>query len=228
MRSIFKRIIKKLKLEASSYKVQHKTKYFCVGRNKTGTTSLKKAFIDLGFIVGDQTVAEELYDLYFFQDNFDKIISYCKTAEVFQDVPFSYFKTVPYIDKSYPNSKFILTIRDDAEQWYNSITRFHSKLFGKNGRIPNVEDLKDAKYLRKGFMYNTIKAHGTNDQDPYNKQIMISHYNKHNRDVIDYFKNRPNDLIIINLSAEGAFKRFADFIGVECTIDSNFPWENKT
>lgn len=228
MKSLFKKLISKVKLEVFRYKVRNKTKYFCVGRNKTGTTSLKKAFSDLGFVVGDQTLAEKLYDCYFFGDDFDKIISYCETAEVFQDVPFSFFKTVPYIDKAYPNSKFILTIRDDAEQWYNSITRFHAKMFGKDGKTPTLEDLKNAKYIRKGFMYNTIKAHGTTDEDPYNKQIMISHYNKHNRDVIDYFKNRPNDLIVINLSVETDFKKFTDFIGVECAIDSNFPWENKT
>jgi hypothetical protein len=228
MKSTLKKVIRKIQLQVHKYKVKNKTKYFCIGRNKTGTTSLKQAFNDLGFIVGNQTVSEKLYDIYFFQDDFDKIISYCKTAEVFQDVPFSYFKTVPYVDKAYPNSKFILTIRDTPEQWYNSITKFHAKKFGKNGRIPNLEDLKNATYLRKGFMYNTIKAHGTNDQDPYNKEIMISHYNEHNRDVIDYFKNRPNDLIVINLSVEGAYQKFSEFIGVDCAIDSNFPWENKT
>ncbi|MGR9087962.1 MAG: hypothetical protein ACU841_12930, partial [Gammaproteobacteria bacterium] len=37
-----------MKLEINKYRVRNKTKYFCIGRNKTGTTSLKKAFEDLG------------------------------------------------------------------------------------------------------------------------------------------------------------------------------------
>lgn len=41
-------------------------KVFVIGQNKTGTTSLEKAFKDLGFIVGDQRVAEILYDRHYF------------------------------------------------------------------------------------------------------------------------------------------------------------------
>jgi hypothetical protein len=41
-------------------KASGKVKYFCIGRNKTGTTSLKRAFEDLGYPVGDQRKAEIL------------------------------------------------------------------------------------------------------------------------------------------------------------------------
>lgn len=203
------------------------TKYFCIGRNKTGTTSLKEAFISLGFIVGDQREAELLFDKYYFQDNYSPIIEYSKTAEVFQDVPFSYPETYKYIDAAFPNSKFILTIRDDPEQWYNSITKFHAKKFGKNGRIPTVEDLKNAEYVFKGFMYNTIRGHKTSDNDPYNKKIMINHYKRHNEDIIEYFKNRPEDLLVLNLSKKGSYTKFIDFLNIDSPFNS-FPWRNKT
>jgi len=208
-------------------KVVGKIKYFCIGRNKTGTTSLKKAFENLKFIVGDQITAEELYDNYFFNNEFDPIIEYCKTAEVFQDVPFSYYKTLEYVDKAFPGSKFILTIRDDANQWYKSLTKFHAKGFGKNGRIPTVDDLENASYVRKGFMLNTIKAHETSKEDPYNEEIMCNHYNEHNESVLKYFKDRPEDLLVINLSDKDAYQNFIEFIGVDSTY-TDFPWENKT
>ena len=83
MKIIFRKIINTVKIKVLSYKVRNKTKFFCIGRNKTGTTSLKKAFSDLGFIVGNQTLSEKLYDRYFFSNDFDKIVSYCETAEVF-------------------------------------------------------------------------------------------------------------------------------------------------
>jgi hypothetical protein len=76
-------------------KAAGRQKFFCVGRNKTGTTSLKRAFEDLGFIVGRQYVAEELHDKYFFDGNYEPILKYCKTAEVFQDVPFSHHEIIP-------------------------------------------------------------------------------------------------------------------------------------
>lgn len=203
------------------------TKIFCIGRNKTGTTSVKKAFEDFGFKVGDQRAAEILTDKFYFSGEFKKIVEYCKTASVFQDIPFSYPETYKHLDKAYPGSKFILTVRDSSEQWYHSITRFHSKKFGRNGSLPTADDLKSAEYVRRGFMYNTVKIHGTSDEDPYNKEIMIAHYEKHNREVMEYFKDRPNDLLIINLAKKGAYREFCDFVGIEATSE-DFPWENKT
>lgn len=216
-----------IKIQIKKILVKNKTKYFCIGRNKTGTTSIKKAFEDLGFIVGNQRKAEILYDKYYFKGEFQPIIDYCKTAQVFQDVPFSCPETFKFLDKAYPNSKFILTVRDSAEQWYESITKFHAKKIGKNGRIPTVEDLKNAEYVRKGFMYNVVRLHGTPDNDPYNKEIMINHYNNYNQSVIEYFKDRPNDLLVINLADDDAYQKFISFLGVESPYE-DFPWENKT
>jgi hypothetical protein len=202
-------------------------KIFCIGRNKTGTTSLKKAFEDLGFIVGEQLEAEIIADKFFFKGDFQPIIKYCKTAQVFQDVPFSWPKTYKYLDEAYPNSKFILTIRDDADQWYQSIVSYHSKLFSSNKHAPTTKDLKNASYVKKGFMYNTVKLHGTPDSDPYNKDIMVKHYERYNREVIEYFKDRPEDLLILNISTVGSYSKFIDFLEVSST-ERDFPWENKT
>lgn len=208
-------------------KAAGKVKYFCIGRNKTGTTSLKQAFEDLGFPVGNQRKAEILASKYYFEGNFKPIIDYCKTAQIFQDVPFSYPDTYKYLDQAYPGSKFILSVRDDAEQWYQSITRFHAKKFGKNGCIPTTDDLKNATYIRQGFMYNVVRLHGTPDDDPYNKEIMIAHYERHNNDVIAYFKNRPDDLLVINLSDKSAYQQFVHFLGIDSPYD-DFPWKNRT
>ena len=204
-----------------------KEKYFCIGRNKTGTTSLKSAFEALNYPVGNQRKAEILTGRHYFEGNFRPIVNYCKSARVFQDVPFSYPDTYRHLDKAYPGSKFILTVRDDPEQWYRSITRFHAKLFGKDGRIPTVEDLKAAQYVWPGFMYNLVRLHGTTDEDPYNKDAMIAHYELHNQEVKQYFKNRSEDLLVINVAEEGAYQRFVHFLGVVSPYD-DFPWENKT
>lgn len=202
------------------------TKYFCIGRNKTGTTSLHRAFEDLGYVVGNQRAAELLADRCYFEGDWAPIIAYCESAQVFQDVPFSWEGTFERVDRAYPNSKFILTIRDDAEQWYRSLTRFHAKRFG-NGRLPTAADLQAATYVRKGFMYRAVKLHGTPDDDLYNKELMIGHYLAYNRDVRAYFDGRPDDLLVINLATEGAYCRFVDFLGVDSPF-SDFPWENRT
>ena len=219
---------KELKKQINTLKSVGKTKYFCVGRNKSGTTSVKKGFEDLGYIVGDQHAAERLFDAHFFKNEFQEIVNYCKTAQVFQDVPFSHFEVIPHLDKAYPDSKFILTVRDNPEQWYNSITKYHAKLYGLNGRTPTYEDLQNAKYLHKGFLTRlTVDAHGTTPEDPYNKEVLIKHYEKHNTDVIEYFKDRPDDLLVINLSDSQAYQKFIKFLNVDSPYTA-FPWENKT
>ena len=202
-----------------------KTKYFCIGRNKTGTTSLKKAFEDIGFVVGDEHMAVRLADRYYFNGNFAPIIAHCKSAQVFQDVPFSGPETFKHLDKAYPGSKFILSVRDDAEKWYRSLKQFHAKIYG-NGEIPTIADLRKARANGKR-MANVVRVHGTPETDPYNKEIMIAHYNRYNREVLDYFKDRPEDLLVINLREKSAYQRFIEFMGVESPY-SDFPWENKT
>jgi len=204
-----------------------KTKYFCIGRNKTGTTSIAKAFSELGFLVGDQSIAEELTDEYYYVGNFEPIIRYCTTAQVFQDQPFSLPETFKHLDKAFPGSRFILTIRHSSEEWYQSLTRFHAKKFGRNGQLPTANDLQNADYVRKGFMYNVVKLYGTSDEEPYEKEILIAHYDAHNQSVTSYFANRPGDLLVINVAEAGSYKMFAQFSGTTPTR-TEFPWENRT
>ena len=224
LRSLVRRKLLEFK---NKNKAKGKQKIFCIGRNKTGTTSLKRAFEDLGYPVGDQRKAEILTGKHYFEGDFPSIVDYCKTAQVFQDVPFSYPETYKYLDKAYPGSKFILTLRDDPEQWFRSITSFHAKMFGKDGRVPTVEDLKNAPYVWPSFMYNMVRVHGTPENDPYNKKIMVAHYERYNREVMEYFKDRTDDLLVINVGEEGAYQKFAQFLGVDSPFD-DFPWENCT
>ncbi len=202
-------------------------KIFCIGRNKTGTTSLKKAFEDLGYVVGDQPQAEVLYDQHYFARRFDPIVQYCKSAQVFQDVPFSCPHLFVELDQRFPGSKFILSVRDSPEQWYSSLTRFHAKIWGTNGLPPNAEQLRNATYVRRGFAYNLVKLYGTTDAEPYAKETLMAHYCRHNEAVLDYFKDRPGDLLVVNLSDKSSYRRFVDFLGVDSPYDT-FPWENQT
>ncbi|WP_347835069.1 sulfotransferase [Gracilibacillus sp. JCM 18860] len=204
------------------------SKIFCIGRNKTGTTSLEKAFKDLNYKVGNQRDAEKLL-INYIEHDFESIVNYCNTAEVFQDVPFSWPDTYKHIDKAFPGSKFILTERDSSEQWYNSITKFHSKKFADGKRIPTKKDLINATYIFKGQPWLVHKhIYGITDENTYDKEIMIRNYEKHNAEVKEYFKDRPDDLLVINISQKDAFKKFCEFLKIESPPYNDFPWENKT
>jgi hypothetical protein len=205
-----------------------KQKIFCIGRNKTGTTSLAVALRELGYVVGDQVRAE-----YFLPDwgrrDFSRIVRYCYSAQAFQDIPFSLPYTFQAVDMHFPGSKFILTVRDTPEQWYESLIKFHSnaKGLGKE-RMASLTALKEVTYRYKGFAYDArVLVHDCIEDDPYNKQILIDHYNFHNQMVRDYFRNRPQDLLILNVAEKGAYPKLCNFLGRLCAKEE-FPWENKT
>jgi hypothetical protein len=205
--------------------VMNKQKIFCIGRNKTGTTSLKKAMLDLGFITGNQGKAERLID-YYKMRNFKPIIAYCKTAEFFQDVPFSWPFTFIAMDIAFPGSKFILTVRDNSEQWYSSLTKYHSKLFG-DGKLPAKEELQNAVYCYKGWAWTANRlAYKTPESNPYQKEILIQSYEAHNEAVLEYFRHRPHDLLVINPAHEDAYIRLCKFLNRE-PLCERMPWENK-
>lgn len=204
-----------------------KPKIFGIGNNKTGTTSLKTAMQELGFVVGHQQTAEKLLDDWAKRD-FKQIVRYCKSAQFFQDIPFSKTYTFVVLDHEFPGSKFILTVRDNPEQWYNSLTRFHAKKWGENGRIPTKEDLQKATYIEKGRPWRANRlTYNTPEEDPYNKEILLQHYNDYNKSVLEYFRHRPNDLLVLNVAEDRAYQKLCDFLEVE-PVGNTFPWKNKT
>ncbi len=217
-----------LKNSYVALRVRNKQKIFCIGFNKTGTVSTGFALLELGFILAPQRPAEKMFFDWVKRD-FKNLIKFCKYAgQAFKDIPFSLPYTYIVLDQNFPNSKFILTIRDNAEKWYKSITTFHAKLWGRNERKATKEDLKNATYIYKGYpWYSMKKIYNIPDDDPYKKEILINHYLNHNRNIKDYFRNRPKDLLVLNVAKEGAYQELAKFLNVN-TNKTIFPWKKKT
>jgi hypothetical protein len=180
----------------------------------------------LNIPVGSQKRAELLVkDVV--NNNLEDFLKYVKYAGVaFQDVPFSLPNTFKMLDEKFPNSKFILTIRDSPDIWYKSLTNFHAKLFG-NGKTPNKSDLIKAKYAYPGYAWEINRiCYNSPEDDIYNKDILIQHYIDYNNSVIDYFKTQPEKLIVVNLSEPNAAERICNFLNTKRTIEK-VPWKNK-
>lgn len=210
----------------NKYLLKKQQKIFCIGKNKTGTTSLRQAFLEFGLVVGYQRDAEKLLKSYINND-FNEIIKYCKTANAFQDIPFSLPKTYKVLDSEFPDAKFILTIRDNPDQWYSSAIRFYAKKFG-SGNIPTKMDLQNAEYVYKGWMWEENReTYDTPENDIYNKELMVKQYLAYNTEVISYFNDRPGKLLILNVSEKNSYQKLAEFLNVQ-TDKVNFPWKNKT
>ena len=201
-------------------------KVFCIGFNKTGTTSVRVAFEQLGYRIGNQAVAETFITDWACRD-FSRIIDYCNTADAFQDIPFSLPDTYQSLDAAFPGSKFVLTVRTSAEMWYQSLTTFHAKVFG-GGRIPTEDDLAHATYRFEGWALLAMRAIAAfPDGDPYNNECLVRAYESHNARVQEYFRPRPTDLLTIDVAAEGSYQRFCDFLG-KSSHGLVFPWKNRT
>lgn len=185
-------------------------KIFVIGRNKTGTTSIKVCLQELGYRIGDQKTAELFIDDYA-KGNFDNILAYCESAEVFQDAPFSWPNTYKHVYKKYPKAKYILLERDSSDEWFNSVVRFHSKIIN-NGNPVSAEDLKDFSYRRKGFLWQVAQVvYGVTESEIYNRDIYIKNYESYNEEVKEFFENKEN-FLFIKLTDSDAREKLAKFI----------------
>lgn len=188
-------------------------KVFCVGRNKTGTTSIEAALRSFGLRPGLQARGEMLRGDWARRD-FERIIALCRTADAFQDVPFSNADTFRAADAGFPGSRFILTVRDSPQQWFESLVRFHTRIVNK-GRIPTADDLREFEYRYRGYLWEGfVLSYGGDERLLYDRDAYIASYLDHNRSVIDYFRDRPGDLLVLNVGHADAMQRLCAFLDV--------------
>jgi hypothetical protein len=197
--------------------------------NKTGTTSISKTLSDLNFKLSPQYIGESLMDEYMNND-INRLILYIDRYEAFQDNPFSVTGIHEMLYYYYPNSKFVLTIRDNAEEWYNSLVRFHTNLFSSDKRFPpSKNDLMNSTYINKSWIYRVMKyKFNAPDNDMYNKKILIDRYNIHNNKIINFFSDKKEQLLVINLKHENSYEKFCNFLGKNYILGKNFPHLNKS
>lgn len=177
------------------------SKVFEVGVPKTGTNSLAKAYEILGLnYVGR---CPELYEEVK-AGKFENALAYAENFEAFRDAPWHDDDLYKSLDKRFPNSKFILLERDD-ESWLKSMENFFSP--DKNWK--NIPE----KYLIKNF----------NEKLPEVINFKRERYKK----VNEYFRDRPDDLLIMNICAGEGWEKLCPFLGLSIP-EVKFPHEFKT
>ena len=186
-------------------------KIFVIGRNKTGTTSLGSCLESLGYFLGDQSRGELFIDDYA-ESDFENILKYCDSAEVFQDAPFSWPGTYRYVFEKYPEAKYILLERESAMEWYQSLVRFHHELLNSDAPI-TAEALKNCRYRRTGWLWKVQQAvYKVSEENIYCTRTYIDNYERHNLEVKEFFSNSTNFLSLV-LSSDDAEEKLAKFLG---------------
>jgi hypothetical protein len=202
-------------------------KVFGIGAHKTGTTSLQQIFHLCGLTVGDQA-AGEMTSFSARRGRYQPLIEYCQSADAFQDSPFAQGRIYVALDAIFPESRFILTVREPSE-WFHSFATFTAKRYGvASGRITRELVEKDS-YLFPGYMVEshthaylleppssrngenqaTVRWDKLFDRDHY-----IAVYERRNQEIRDHFKARPEQLLEIDLTQQATLQKVTDFLGL--------------
>jgi hypothetical protein len=177
-----------------------KPRVFCLGFHKTGTTSLEALLQDLGYRVSRhyKSFSQE-YRQTLERGDLSELKQLAELYDAFQDTPwFLFYKE---FDQWYPDTKFILTTRN-SESWWASYLNYFREI-----NAPVHE-----------YIYGTANPIG-------NKEVFIERFERHTKEVLEYFKDRPEDLLGIDISKGDALQEVCDFLG-KSTILKKMPHKN--
>ncbi|MBT3321284.1 MAG: hypothetical protein HN392_03265 [Anaerolineae bacterium] len=164
------------------------TRVFCLGLQKTGTTSVESVLQDMGYQTSKHYKAlDHEFHMSLNRGKFSELRRISELFDAFQDTP--WFLFYEEFDKWYPGSKFILTIRDSSSWWLSFLNYFRDQSVSSNE-----------------FVY------GYGNPIGHEKEI-VARYERYNRDVIEYFKDRSEDLLIIDVSDKKALEKISNFLG---------------
>ena len=221
-----------------------KGKIFCLGTQKTGTTTMKSILVDtfgykcshnplitcddtrldpymndiLPSAVATDDISWVIHSKPFYNDFIQSVMS----SNVFADSP--WYHLYPFYDQLIPSnhSKFILTVRDSTRDVLNSrLKMLIRNLIKKRNLDDNLQlDYTNASQYLHLRLYDFWMLNARN-------------YELHNQHVIEYFtkRGRLNDLLVINLVEESKknvneqWYKITDFLGCP-NMNGSLPKKN--
>jgi hypothetical protein len=171
-------------------------KIFCIGFHKTGTKSLAAASNGLGYrVTGPNGLTDPDIEKNVYAMAYDLVERY----DAFQDNPWPIL--YKELDTKYPDSKFILTLRD-SESWINS----------------QVDHFGYHETPMRNWIYGTGCPKG-------NENTYIKQFEPHNKEVQDYFRARPQDLLTMDLAKADGWEKLCSFLRADIP-NAPFPYTN--
>jgi Sulfotransferase domain len=174
-------------------------KVFGIGAARTGTSSLGRALVLLGF--RHTSWDPVLWDC-FERGDYEPIFAVADRFDSFEDGPWNGPDFYRALDRRYPRSKFVLTVRD-TESWSAS----HERHFSTAGsrRI-------DERYRIEGY--------------PERRAAIRRAYDERNEAVRDWFAGRPGDLLVLDVVGGEGWERLCPFLGLAVPA-APFPHVNR-
>jgi 3'-phosphoadenosine 5'-phosphosulfate (PAPS) 3'-phosphatase len=163
-------------------------KIFGIGLSKTGTSSLAGALELLGYRTKDYPGAQT----YVPSDLATLEPGLLDAYDAFTDTPIpSLYKA---LDARYPGSKFILTIRD-MDGWLKSCKKQFTE--------------KHAANLNAAHHQLFMELYGCTTFD---EARFREGYERFTRDVLEHFGDRPDDLLVLNVTAGEGWEKLCPFL----------------
>jgi hypothetical protein len=182
---------------------EHTPKVFCIGRAKTGTSSLYSALNTFGYRTVRLFKIGALWHTYptddsvqtLIQQHWQPYIDEIKRHhyDAFTDFPIKRGDLFEALDQAFPDSKFILTLRD-SDSYIRSFRNFFSE------------------------------APWNADSEIDQNKVLLE-FERYNRRVQDYFKDRPQQLLTINIIAGDGWAPLCSFLNKPVPKKS-FPRKN--
>jgi hypothetical protein len=104
------------------------------------------------------------------------------------------------LDKAYPGSKFVLTTREE-NGWLETVRKHYD---------PNFNEFR-AGWDLDPFSHRCHQLlYGRTDFD---EQTMLDRYRKHNKEVLAYFDERQQDLLVMPMDEGAGWSELCNFLG---------------
>lgn len=172
------------------------SRIFCIGNQKTGTQSLDHALSLLGYDTAHWLSGIWARDIVKEMRKFGR----SRTVEqhyALSDLPITFL--YKELDKAYPGSKFILTTVPD-EQWLPAVRKhwsYEGNVFRKDwDKWPAADFIHKQMYGRCDF----------------DAEVFLARYRRHNAEVWEYFKNRPEQFLWLPMQAGNLWGKLCKFL----------------
>lgn len=166
-------------------------KVFCIGFNKTGTSSVAHALRELEYLpfASPSSLNDEVFYPSVFSGNFGPLIETARAYRGFKDRPWNMGGLFRALDASFPGSRFILTVRD-REAWWRSVHRWVT--------------------VEKPRMLPVYMAHLGASR--FTREAFLEGYERHNEEIRSHFSGRPH-LLEMNLQVGDGWPELCAFLG---------------
>jgi hypothetical protein len=194
-----------------------RAKVFGIGLSRTGTTSLTHALQLLGYkaihFPHDSVTRTEVYRCL---DSDAQCLSLAllQEADAITDTPVCCVYKA--LDKAYPGSKFILTVRE-KRSWLRSCRSFWL------GELEPLCRALPESWLPQYLHVIHERLYGTQQ---YEEETFSRAYDAYTAEVREYFRERSQDLLIMDLCSGEGWSKLAPFLEVPLP-ETRFPWLNR-